>query len=319
MEDRRCKLGLQGRLELVVLVERGATLRAAAAALGVAPATAHRWWHRWRVASVEERRSRACLRTRSSRPRSCPWGLSDDAERAILQAREKTNYGPMQLQFLTGRHRSTIWKVLHRHGVSVRRRSEARQTTRRYEWTEAGALLHIDAYSAPKFDQPGHWATKDRAKRSRRVGNTTVIGVIDDHTRLAYCELHSAENAATVSATLKRAVDWFADQGCGPVQAVMSDNAKCYATSHEFRDTLAELGARHILIPPYTPRWNGKIERFFGTLDTEWAHGRVWPHSTTRDRALASFLRYYNRKRPHSAANGRAPITRVHHLREQDS
>ena len=86
----------------------------------------------------------------------------------------------------------------------------------------------------------------------------------------------------------------------------MSDNAKCYATSLEFRDALAELGARHILIPPRTPRWNGKIERFFGTLDTEWAHGRVWPNSRQRDRALSSFMRFYNRRRPHTAAGGRA-------------
>ena len=91
----------------------------------------------------------------------------------------------------------------------------------------------------------------------------------------------------------------------------MSDNAKCYSTSHEFRDTLAELGARHILIPPRTPRWNGKIERFFGTLDREWAHGRIWPDSRQRDRALSSFIRFYNRRRPHSACGGRPPITRV--------
>ena len=69
--------------------------------------------------------------------------------------------------------------------------------------------------------------------------------------------------------------------------------------------------------PPYTPRWNGKLERFWHTLDTEWAHSRVWPNNTTRDRALGSFIRYYNRRRPHSAANGRAPITRVHQVREQ--
>jgi transposase InsO family protein len=99
----------------------------------------------------------------------------------------------------------------------------------------------------------------------------------------------------------------------------MSDNAKCYSVSLAFREALAELDARHILIQPYTPRWNGKIERFFGTLDTEWAHGRVWPNSTTRDRALSSFIRYYNRRRPHSACGGRAPITRVHQDREQDS
>lgn len=321
MEDRRCKLGLAGRLELVRLVEGGASLRAAAAALNVAPATAHRWWHRWRAASVEERASRACLSTRRPVPRSCPWALSAEQERAILEAREKTNWGPMRLTYLTGRHRSTVWKVLARHGRSRRRRSCERQTSRRYEWAEAGALLHIDAYSIAKFDKPGHWATGDRSKveRSRGVGKTVVIGVEDDHTRLAYCELHSAENATNVSATLKRAASWFIEQGCGPVQAVMSDNAKCYSRSHRFRDTLTELGARHILIPPYTPRWNGKIERFFGTLDTEWAHGRVWPNSTTRDRALASFLRFYNRRRPHSAASGRPPITRVHQVRKQDS
>lgn len=321
MEDGRCKLGLQGRLELVRLIESGLTLRAAAAALGVAPATAHRWWHRWQAAGPGERRSRACLRARSSRPRSCPWALSPDAELIILTARERTNWGPMRLQSLTGRHRSTIWKVLKRHGVSRQRRTERPQTSRRYEWTEAGALLHIDAFELPKFDRPGHWAHGDRSERhrTRKAGTVKVIGVIDDHTRLVYCELHGAESAATVSDTLRRAAAWMREQGCGPVQAVMSDNAKCYATSRLFADTLDQLGARHILIPPRTPRWNGKIERFFRTLDTEWAHTRVWPNSTRRDRALSSFIRFYNRRRPHSACGGRPPITRVHQLRGQDS
>jgi transposase InsO family protein len=314
MEDRRCKLGLQGRLELVGLVERGSTLRAAAAALSVAPATAHRWWHRWKDASQAERASLVCLRTRSSRPRSCPWALSSEDEQAILDARAKTNWGPMRLTWLTGRHRSTIWKVLKRHGVSHQRRTQRPQSTRRYEWTEAGALLHIDAFELPRFDVVGHWAHGDRseAHRTRHAGKVKVIGVIDDHTRLVYCEIHSAETKHTVSVTLRRAAAWMREQGCGPVQAVMSDNALCYARSTEFRATLTELGARHILIPPRTPRWNGKIERFFRTLDTEWAHSRVWPDSATRDHALSSFLRFYNRRRPHTAANGQAPITRVH-------
>jgi transposase InsO family protein len=314
MEDRRCKLGLAGRLELVGLIEAGLTLRAAAAALNVAPATAHRWWHRWREASEEERCSRVCLSTRRPVPGSCPWALSSEEEHAIVDARTRTNWGPMRLTYLTGRHRSTIWKVLRRHGCSKRRRSESRQTSRRYEWAEAGALLHIDGFELAKFDVPGHWAIGQRGEKhkTRQAGKTVVIGVIDDHTRLAYCELHSAENAVTVSATLRRATAWLAEQGCGPTEAVMSDNAKCYSTSFAFRDTLAELGARHILIPPYTPRWNGKIERFFGTLDGEWAHGRIWPTSTHRDRALSSFIRFYNRRRPHSAAGGQPPITRVH-------
>jgi transposase InsO family protein len=178
-----------------------------------------------------------------------------------------------------------------------------------------------DGNHLPKFQRPGHWAHGDRSERhkARGAGKIKVIGVIDDHTRLVYTEIHSAENAKTVSATLRRAVAWFLEQGCGPFQTVMSDNAKCYATSHEFRDTLHELGARHILIPPRTPRWNGKIERCFGTLDREWAHGRVWPNSTQRDRALSSFIRYYNRRRPRSACSGRAHITRVHHLRGQNT
>lgn len=319
MEDRRCKLGLAGRLELVRLVEEGASLRSAARALGVAPATAHRWWHRWQAASEKERLSRACLKTRRPVPQSCPWALSEEQEQAILSAREKTNWGPMRLTYLTGRHRSSIWKVLHRHGCSRRRRSSARQSSRRYEWTEAGALLHIDAFQVPKFDAPGHWATGQRKERSRRVGKTVVIGVIDDHTRLAYCELHSAENAINVSATLRRSAGWFREQGCRAVQAVMSDNAKCYSQSLAFSQALSCLGARHILIPPYTPRWNGKIERFFGTLDSEWAHGRVWQSSTERDRALSSFIRFYNRRRPHSAAGGRAPISRVQQVCGQDN
>jgi len=227
----------------------------------------------------------------------------------------------MRLTWLTGRHRSTCWKVLKRHGVSRQRRSERPPSTRRYEWSEAGALLHIDAFELAKFDRPGHWAHGDRSEphRTRRAGKIKVIGVIDDHTRLAYCEIHRGERADTVSATLRRATGWFREQGCAPVHAVMSDNAKCYAHSHLFRATLAELGARHILTPPRTPRWNGKIERFFQTLDTEWAHGRIWPNSTTRDRALSSFMRFYNRRRPHSACGGRPPITRVHQVREQDS
>ncbi len=160
---------------------------------------------------------------------------------------------------------------------------------------DAGALPHIDALKLPKFDRPGHWASGQRAEEhnTRDAGQTVVIGVVDDHTRLAYCELHSNETAETVTATLRRATVWMREQGCGPVQAVMSDNHKAY-TSRLFTQALAELGARQILTPPYTPRWNGKVERFIQkTLDNEWAKVRVWPDSQTRDRALSSFLRFY--------------------------
>jgi transposase InsO family protein len=321
MTDGRCRFGPRAKREMVQRLLAGETARAIARSMGCSPTTVTTARDRWLAAREAERASGAWCAPRRPVPRSCPWALSADEERAILNAREKTNWGPMRLTWLTGRHRSTCWKVLKRHGVSRQRRSQPRQSSRRYEWTEAGALLHIDAFELPRFDRPGHWAHGDRSEphKTRGAGKVKVIGVIDDHSRLAYCEIHAGETAITVSATLTRAAQWFREQGCGPVQAVMSDNAKCYATSHQFRDTLSELGARHILIPPRTPRWNGKIERFFGTLDTEWAHGRVWPNSTTRDRALSSFMRFYNRRRPHSAADGRAPLTRVQQVREQDT
>jgi transposase InsO family protein len=299
----------------------GESARSVARRMGCSPSTITTTRDRWLAATDAERLDGSWCVPRRPVPTTCPWRLSAAQERVILEARAKTNWGPMRLAWLCGRHRSTCFKVLRRHGVSRQRRTQRVVSTRRYEWTEAGALLHIDAFSLPRFDRPGHWAHGDRAEqhRTRRAGSVRVIGVIDDHTRLAYCELHAAENADAVSATLRRAAAWLREQGCGPVTAVMSDNAKCYTTSHSFKAVLAELGARQILIPPRTPRWNGKIERFFRTLDTEWAHGRIWPSSRDRDRALDSFLRFYNRQRPHAALAGRPPISRVQQDREHRS
>jgi transposase InsO family protein len=304
---------------MVLRLLAGEKARAIARSMGCSPMTVTAARDRWLGASDQERVDGSWCAPRRPVPESCPWALSAVEERRILDARARTNWGPMRLQAITGRHRGTISRVLRRHGVSRRRRGQ-RQSYRRFEWSQPGALLHIDAYSAPKFLAPGHRVTGDRDKnnRARNLGKTVVIAVQDDHSRIVYAELHSAENAANVSLTLRRAASWMQDQGCRPVEAVMSDNAKCY-TGHLFAQTLNQLGARHIRIPPYTPRWNGKLERFFGTLEDEWAHGRVWPNSATRDRALSSILRYFNRWRPHSAAGGRAPITRVQQVREQDS
>jgi transposase InsO family protein len=312
MQDRRCRFGLAARIEMVRRRESGESLRQIAAALACSPTTVKTQCDRWNAASDEQREDYSCLHPRRPVPKSCPWQLSADDEQKVLRARERTNWGPMRLSALTGFGRSTNHKVLKRNGVSRRRRG-TRQTFKRFEWSQPGALLHIDAYNAPKFLQPGHRVTgnRDQNNRATGLGKTVVIAVQDDHSRLVYAELHNSENAANVAITLKRGAAWMREQGCGPLEAVMSDNAKCY-TGHLFAQTLGELDAKHIRIPPYTPRWNGKIERFFGTLEDEWAHGRVWPSSTIRDRALSSYIRYFNRYRPHSAANGRPPITRVH-------
>jgi hypothetical protein len=239
--------------------QAGESFRAIARSMACSPNTVRTAWQRWQSSDLAGRADFSCLWPRRPIPRSCPHALSAADEAVILDARARTNWGPMRLAALTGRHRATIWKVLKRHGVSRRRRGR-RQTFRRFEWSQPGALLHIDAYSAPKFQTPGHRVTGDRDQNRRAygLGKTVVIAIQDDHSRLVYAELHSSENAANVSITLKRGAAWMREQGCGPLEAVMSDNAKCY-TGHAFAATLGELEARHIRIPPYTPRWNGKI------------------------------------------------------------
>jgi transposase InsO family protein len=265
-------------------------------------------------AGEEERRSRSWLADRPCAPRRQPRRLSPAEEEPILRARRQTGLGPSRLAGICRRPRSTIWKVLARHGLSRNPRGE-RQTYRRYEWSRPGALLHMDVKRLARFEQPGHAATGERHDLNRGVGWEYLHVVIDDHSRLAYVERHPREDAETNAATLERAIAWFAALGLDPPEAVMTDNAMVYRQARLFRDLLERHGARHILTPPYTPRWNGKAERFIQTLQREWAYAHRWQSSTERLRSLPSFLRYYNRRRPHSSLGDRPPISRVHNVR----
>ena len=309
------KLGLAGRLELVLAIESGLTLKRAAARFSVSPATAHRWWHRW----IEGGRRVAALADRCSRPLRHPRRLSAAEEEPILRARRETNLGPGRLAGIVRRARSTIWKVLWRHGLSRRARAP-RQSYRRYEWSRPGALLHMDVKKLARFTVPGHRVTGDRSTKDlhRGVGYDHLHCVVDDHSRVAYVELHPREDADTNLATLERALRFFAELGCDPPDAVMTDNAMVYRNSRRFRELLAANDIRHIRTPAYTPRWNGKAERFICTLQDEWAYAHSWPNSHARARSLLSFRRYYNRRRPHSSIGDRPPISRIHNVCGQD-
>ena len=194
---RNAALGLSGRRRLVELVAQGHSLRQAARMMGVAPATSHRWWHRWIQAPPGERASLACLGDRSSRPRRQPRRLDEEAERAILVAREQTNLGPARLAHLCRRPPSTIWKVLRRHGRSRRRRGPA-PAARRYEWTRSGALVHVDTARLARFSHPGH-RTRPRGPQARNegLGYVYVHVAVDDRSRYAYCEQHPDERGPT--------------------------------------------------------------------------------------------------------------------------
>jgi len=276
----------------------------------VSPATAHRWWHRWLEA---DERTKQVLADRSSRPRCSPRRLSPAEEEPILRARRETGLGPARLAGIVRRARSTVWKVLARHGLS-RRPAEPRPRYRRYEWSRAGALLHLDVKELARFREPGHRVTGDRRRRSRRVGYEYLHCVVDDNSRFAYVELHPRQDGDTCARVLERALAELASLGLAPPEAVMTDNAFAYTRSRRFRETLDSIGARHIVIPPYTPRWNGKVEALIKTLLREWANVRSWQSSGERAQALSSFIRYYNRRRPHSSLGGQPPISRVHNV-----
>jgi len=155
--------------------------------------------------------------------------------------------------------------------------------------------------------------------RNRGVGYDYLHCVLDDRSRVVYVELHPREDAETNARTLERALRFFAELGLDPPEAVMTDNAFVYTNGRRFKELLDSAAISHIRTPAYTPRWNGKVERFIRTLQHEWAYSRTWPSSGARTRSLQSFIHYYNRRRPHSSIGDRPPISRVHNVRGQYS
>jgi len=314
------KLGLAGRLALVRAIEDGLSLKAAAAAFSVSPATAHRWWHRWREAGEEARRTLSCLLDRSSRPHHSPRQLAPALEETICSCRRKTGWGPRLVAGATGFAHSTVWKVLHRAGISRRPRA-ASEPANRYEWPCPGDLLHMDVSRYARFLRPGHRVTGDRSQRSRnwmrpeaRVGYDYAHAIVDDHSRLAYVELHDDEKAATVTGFLERALAFYAQHGI-VAKRLMTDNAFAYVHSRSLRELLARHGIRHVTTEPYRPRTNGKVERFHQTMAREWAYGLSYASHRQRNQALPHWLDHYNTRRPHSSLADRPPISRVHNVR----
>jgi transposase InsO family protein len=316
---RNAKLGLAGRRELVLAIERGMTLKQAAACFSVSPATAHRWWHRWQDAGEEGRATLACLFDRSSRPHRSPRQLAPELAEAICQCRRKTGWGPRLVAGATGLAHSTVWKVLRRAGISRPPRT-IREPANRYEWPCPGDLLHMDVSEYARFEQPGWRLTGDRSSqdRRRRDGVDYVHAIVDDHSRLAYAEIHPDQRAATAAGFLERALRFFAAHGI-VAKRLMTDNAWIYVKGRELRQLLDRYEIRHLTTKPYRPQTNGKVERFHQTMAREWAYGLLYNSHRERAAALPHWLNHYNTARPHSSLGGRPPISRVHNVRGQDS
>jgi transposase InsO family protein len=319
MQHPNARLTPRGRHELVRLVERGASLRVAAAACNVALSTAHRWVVRWRAATADERTSLACLFDRSSRPHRSPRLLADELQQRIVEARAQTGWGPRLLAGPLGLAHQTVWKVLHRHGCS-RPPRPLREAPNRYEWPCPGDLLHMDVSRYARFHQPGHARTGDRSHANRkwgrpetRVGYDFAHAIVDDYSRLAYVELHDDELAQTVTDFLERALSYFRRRGI-TASRLMTDNAFNYTKNRSLRELLAASGIDHRTTRPYRPRTNGKVERFHQTMAREWGYGLTYRSSNARVAALPHRLNHYNERRPHSALGNRPPISRVPNL-----
>ena len=311
---RNAKLGLAGRYALVCAVESGMTLKEAAASFSVSPATAHRWWHRWLEASEEARLTLSCLFDRSSRPHRSPRQLAPELAEAICACRLKTGWGPRLVAGATGFGHSTVWKVLRRAGISRPPRA-AREPANRYEWPCPGDLLHMDTSAYVRFQRPGHRVTGDRSSQDRRHadGVDIVHAIVDDHSRLAYAEIHSDQRAPTVVGFLERALAFYGAHGVS-AKRLMTDNAWAYTRSRLFRELLTRERVRHLRIKPHRPRTNGKVERFHQTMAREWAYGLSYQSHHDRAAALPHWLEHYNRTRPHSSLGDRPPISRVHNV-----
>jgi len=180
---------------------------------------------------------------------------------------------------------------------------------RRYEWERPGQLLHVDIKKLGRIGAIGHRITGDRRQRVRGIGWEFVHVCLDDCSRLAYAEVLSDEQSVTVAGFLRRAVAWFARRGI-VTQRVLSDNGSAYR-SRLIAAVCQALDVGHRFTRPYTPRTNGKAERFIQTVLREWAYAVAYSSSAQRTAALVRWLHYYNWHRPHSAINRQPPISRV--------
>ena len=262
----------------------------------------------------------AGLADRASRAHRVPGRTATRIEQQIVTLRRERKLGPHRIAALLGLSASTVHAVLTRHGLSRLAWMDrpTGQLIRRYERDRPGELLHVDVKKLGRLRDGGGWrvhgrdSDQSRAARSApRVGFDYVHAAIDDHSRLAYAEIHPDETAATCAGFLRRAASFFAQQGIPRIERVMTDNALVYRRSHAWRDALEAIGAQARFTRRYRPQTNGKAERFNRTLLDEWAYQRPFATNTERAAALPVWLHSYNHHRCHTAIGGQPPITRV--------
>jgi len=235
----------------------------------------------------------------------------------IEALRRQRMTGP-QIARRLGMARSTVGLILRRLGLGRLALLEPKPPIVSYERSRPGEMIHLDIKKLGRFNKAGHRATGDRqAGRTRKAGWDFLHVCVDDASRLAYTELLPSEGQHDTTAFLRRALDWLNHRGVA-VERVMTDNGSAYR-SKLFASALQEAGARHVRTRPYTPRTNGKAERFIQTSLREWAYARPYASSDERAAAIKPWTDNYNLSRPHSGIKGLTPWSRVNNLLGNDS
>ena len=316
MVHAKPRLSPWSRLLLVERVLAGRPAAHVAAEMGVSRATAYKWLARYRLEGT------AGLADRSSRPHRSPGRTDGLVEAQILALRRDRRLGPARIASILGMAPSTVHRVLTRHGMP--RLSWLDRPTgeviRRYERARPGELVHVDVKKIGRLRDGGGWRVLGRdslehrrARNATRVGYEYVHAAIDDHTRLAYAEIHPDEKAETCAGFLRRAAAWFAAHGI-TIERVMTDNALAYRRSRAWREALEAIGAEPRFTRRYRPQTNGKAERLNRTMCEEWLYAEPFESGDERAAALPQWLHTYNHHRGHTSLAGNPPISRVNNL-----
>src|SRR5579864_9099133 len=299
-QNARLSFRSREALALKVIVEK-VTLNAAAAAFNVSPKTARKWLRRYQA------EQRAGLYDRSSRPRRSPRRTAPEAvERVLLLRRQR--WTGVRIAQTTGLSRATISRILTRLQLNTARSLEPTVPILRYEHPAPGDLLHIDIKKLARIAKPGHRITGNPQDETRGAGWEFLYVAIDDHSRIAFTALLPDEKAASASKFLRQAVAYFTHLGI-TVRRVMTDNGPCFC-SRLFAAYCRTLHIKPIPTRFYTPRTNGKAERFIQTAIREWAYARLYQNSAHRLAHLDPWIHQYNWHRPHASLNQSPPMSR---------
>ncbi|HSS87307.1 MAG TPA: IS481 family transposase [Reyranella sp.] len=301
---KNARLTPHGRERLAKMVLSGQTPEAASEAAGVCPRTGRKWVNRF------EQEGLAGLQDRSSRPHRLRQPTPPEVIERIESLRRQRLPGK-EIAATVGVSAATVSRVLKRLGLSKLSTLEPAQPSRRYQRERPGEMIHIDIKKLGKFNQIGHRITGDRKgqSNSRGVGWEYVHVCIDDASRVAFSKIMKTERGDCAVAFLKAAIAHYKSLGI-TVLRVMTDNGSCYRSS-AFAKACRRLHLKHIRTKPYTPRTNGKAERFIQTSLREWAYARAYLNSKQRAQELPFFMHRYNWHRPHASIGAKPPITRL--------